>query len=36
MYAGYIILTIVLGVYIGSIAVRWKKAKQEFIDLKDE
>ena len=33
MYAGYIVLTIVLGVYIGSIALRWKRAKQEYQDL---
>lgn len=34
MYAGYIVLTIVLGIYIGSIALRWKRAKRENEDLK--
>ena len=36
MYAGYIVLTIVLGIYIGSIALRWRRAKQEFETLSDE
>ena len=34
MYAGYIVLTIVLGIYVGSIALRWRKAKQDHEDLK--
>ncbi len=36
MYAGYIVLSIILGIYLGSIALRWKKAKQEYRDLTDQ
>jgi hypothetical protein len=35
MYAGYIVLTIVLGIYVASIAARWRKGKQEYRDLVD-
>jgi len=30
MIAGYVVLTVVLSVYIASIAIRWKKAAAQF------
>jgi len=30
LIAGYVVLTLVLSIYIGSIAVRWKKAATQY------
>ena len=35
MIAGYIVLTVVISIYLISIAVRWKKARQEYLSYKD-
>ena len=34
MIAGYVVLSVVLSLYIASIALRWKKTKQQYKDLK--
>ena len=36
MIAGYVVLTVVLGIYISSIALRWKKAVVEFSSIQEE
>jgi hypothetical protein len=36
MVAGYVVLTLVLSIYIASIAVRWKKAAAQFRAYQDE
>ena len=36
MVAGYVVLTLVLSMYIASIAVRWKKAAAKFRAYQDE
>ena len=35
MIAGYVVLTLVISIYVSSIAFRWKKARQEFLTYKD-
>jgi len=30
MIAGYVVLSLVLSIYVASIALRWKKTKQQF------
>ena len=35
MIAGYVVLSVVLSIYIASIALRWKKARQEFLTYKN-
>lgn len=34
MVAGYVVLSLVLSIYIASIALRWKKSKQQYNDFK--
>jgi hypothetical protein len=34
MIAGYVILSVVITLYITSIALRWKKTNQQYKDLK--
>ncbi len=36
MIAGYVVLTAVLGIYISSIILRWKKAAVEFSSFQEE
>ena len=36
MYAGYIVLTIILGLYVGSLALRWRRAKSEYDQLNEK
>jgi len=35
MIAGYIVLTVVISIYLISIAIRWRKARQEFLSYKE-
>ena len=34
MIAGYVVLSVVISLYVASIALRWKKTKQLYKDLK--
>ena len=35
MIAGYVVLSLVISLYVASIALRWKKTKQQYKDLKN-
>jgi len=35
MIAGYIVLTVVISIYLISLSMRWKKARQEYLSYKD-
>ena len=34
MIAGYVVLSVMILIYISSLAMRWKKARQEYENLK--
>jgi hypothetical protein len=36
MIAGYVVLTVILGIYISSIVIRWKKAAAELSSYQEE
>jgi hypothetical protein len=36
MIAGYVVLTVILSIYLLNIAVRWRSAKKQYRELRDQ